>query len=36
VGPMYNDNASLPYKNPISGVTLTFPVDQAVAIDLST
>jgi iron complex outermembrane recepter protein len=33
VGPMYNDNGSLPYKNPISGVTLTFPVDQAVSID---
>jgi iron complex outermembrane recepter protein len=33
VGSMYNDNASLPYKNPVTGVTLTFPVDQAVAID---
>ena len=33
VGPMYNDNASLPYKNPISGLTLTFPVDQALSIN---
>ena len=33
VGPMYNDNASLPYKNPVTGVTLTFPVDQAVSIN---
>jgi iron complex outermembrane receptor protein len=30
---MYNDNASLPYKNPVSGVTLSFPVDQAVSIN---
>ena len=33
VGSMYNDNASLPYTNPLTGVTLTFPVDQAVAIN---
>jgi iron complex outermembrane receptor protein len=33
VGPMYNDNQTLPYTNPVSGVTLTFPVDQAVRID---
>ena len=33
VGPMYNDNGSLAYTNPVNGVSLTFPVDQATSID---
>jgi iron complex outermembrane recepter protein len=33
VGTMYNDNGSLAYTNPVSGVKLTFPVDQAVTIN---
>jgi len=30
---MWNDNGSLNYTNPVSGVKLTFPVDQAALID---